>query len=157
MLLVSLSCFSSASLQNPENQIYTTAPASPSRFFPLLSPSLRLSPSSSRRGHGRWRRARAGYGGGGRPPPPPPSLPHLPLTPFLPHLPFSLSLPFPPDAAADATRGRAPCGWHSCSGGARRLPYLFPILCTRASLLHETLVSLGFLRCSCSPFIYGAS
>ena len=59
-----------------------------------------------------------------------------------------LSLPFPPDAAADATRGRtrAPCGRRSCSGGARRLPYLFPILCTHASLLHETLALLGFLR-----------
>jgi hypothetical protein len=65
--------------------------------------------------------------------------------------PSFLSVPFLPDAAADAMRGRAPCGRHSCSGEARRLPYLFPILRTRASLLHETLPSLGFLWCSCPP------
>jgi hypothetical protein len=87
-------------LQNLANPIYTEAPASSFRLFPLLSHTSLFFPRppdpTSVAAGGEW---------GGRHPPPPPARQHLLLcSPSL----SSLSLPFPCEATAAMMRWR-PC------------------------------------------------
>ena len=109
---------------NPENQIYTTAPDSSSRFFPPLSLPLHPDANTATGATGVRRRRRWPSSSSSS------ALPHLPLTSVSPSLSLSPSLLMRQRAreAAAGARWRRPCGRCAGVGGARLPSYLSPIL-----------------------------
>ena len=109
---------------NPENQKYTTAPDSSSRFFPPLSLPLHPDANTATGATGVRRRRRWPSSSTSS------ALPRLPLTSISHSLSLSPSLLMRRRAheAAAGARWQCPCWRCAGMGGARRPSYLSPIL-----------------------------